>query len=100
MQVQFISGSDKGGAKYDPATDEYSWYYDGDDSRIQDLLSELDDGRVYTKIATDGTGNLDGEQIVHRESFPLMSWDEHIERLAMILRKNGFEILYLGPVDG
>lgn len=99
MKIKFVY-SGKGEAKYNPETGEYSWWYEGDDQRVIDFLSELENGRIYYKEAENREQSYSGEDDIlqHEHGSQLKSWDEHIEGLAKNLRKLGVDVVYVGEV--
>ncbi len=99
MKVVFMKGGGKGEAEYDSSDGTYSWSYDRDDPAIENILSELEDGRHYSKIATDLPDSYDGDEIrevATEESHEPLPWDEQIKALVPPLERNGAEIIYLG----
>lgn len=99
MKVVFMKGGGKGQAEYDPSDGTYSWSYDRTDAKIERILSELEDGPVYTEMVTNLPDSYDGDEIrpdTVDESYEPLPWEEQIKALVKPLERNGAEIIYLG----
>lgn len=98
MKLAFIKMGDKGYAEYDAETDSYSWSYEGNESEIIDLLSELENGKVYDVM---DSARLDSgsEEITYyypEEEYIEGDWNHQIISLANSLKEHRVEILYVG----
>lgn len=87
--LRFIRGAEQGWAKYDEESEEYSWEYDGNDDRIEGLLSMPDRGRRFTEMKTEPVESDENEPLepaVVNEWSEELPWDRHFEELERALR--------------
>jgi len=98
MRLAFINMGDGGYAEYDPETDSYSWSYEGDESEIIDLLSELESSKVYDIMdsAREDSGSEEISYYFPEEEYIEGDWNHQIISLANSLKENRVEILYVG----
>lgn len=96
MRVYFIEAGNEGEAVWDSTDETYSWSYEGSRQEIEDLLSALDNGKVYEDMVTvEAYPDSDKENLpfIPAENWEFVSWKRQLQSLANDLEEEGVDNL-------